>query len=77
MQLSQEKMKNLAEAFNREFGEPFMSAEYVVATQAEKDGVDTIRIKIGRREIEIDNEGNVVSAGRALSYPGIFRRRAV
>ncbi len=73
--MSYDAMRMLAEALSREFGEPFLSKDQVVAKlDKDSDGAPTIRIKIGKRDIELNSKMEVICAGTAIGYPGVFRQ---
>lgn len=71
--LSRTEIKNLADALNREFGEPFMPRDHVVALLDSHEGKPILRLKIGKREVELNSKMEVRSAGTAIGYPGVFR----
>ena len=71
-EVSSEVMKKLAEAFNREFGEPFLPKDHVVARVEDYEGKPILALKIGKRDVEINSAMEVTSAGTAIGYPGAF-----
>lgn len=62
----------LAKIINREFAPPFLEEGTVEAGYRVKKGMGYLAIRIGRRDIEIDEEGTVVGAGtRVQGKPDI------
>jgi hypothetical protein len=56
-------LEKLCEIINEQFGEPFLVKDGVSA-EMQDDG--TLSINIGRRDIQIDQNGEVVSCGTFL-----------
>jgi hypothetical protein len=65
-------MKKLVDALNREFGEPFLPKDHVVAAIDSHEGKPILRLKVGKREVELNSKMEVRSAGTAIGYPGVF-----
>lgn len=73
--LSHDEMKTLADAFNREFGRPFLPNDHVVASiEKTDDGERVLRLKVSRREIVFNNKMEMIEVGGAIGYPGIYRQ---
>jgi hypothetical protein len=66
MSLSLEK---LCEVINQNFGEPYLSKDGVSAEIIDDDGIKVLSINIGRRDVQIDAHGEVVSCGTFLGMP--------
>lgn len=60
------KLEKLVGIINREFGVPFLPKGMVKA-ELEKDG--TMHLDIGRRDIHVNDKGNVLGAGTRLDEP--------
>lgn len=60
-------LSKLKKIFDQEFGAPFLDNERVTTRIRLKNDQLLLAIKIGRRDIEIDEEGDIVGAGTMLS----------
>lgn len=57
-------LEQLCIILNREFGPPFLIENGVSAeVRTDDEGTKTLSITIGRRDIEIDETGEIVGAG--------------
>ena len=66
MSLSLEK---LCEVINQNFSEPYLSKDGVSAEIIDDNGIKVLSINIGRRDVQIDAHGEVVSCGTFLGMP--------
>jgi hypothetical protein len=62
-------LQKLCDIINEHFGEPFLVAGGVSAELVDNDGVEELSINIGRRDLTIDTNGEVVGCGTFLSMP--------
>lgn len=64
-------LEKLCEIINENFGEPFLVKDGVSAEIYETDhGVKELSINIGRRDIQINEQGEVLNAGTLMDVPG-------
>ena len=66
MSLSLEK---LCEVINENFGEPYLAKDGVSAEIIDDNGIKVLSINIGRRDVQIDEQGEVVGCGTFLGMP--------
>lgn len=59
-------LEKLVEMFNREFQPPFCP-EGLVQAKMNTDG--TMRLQVGARDVQLNEEGEVLGAGTALDFP--------
>ncbi len=59
-------LETLVEMFNREFQPPFCP-DGLVQARINEDG--TMRLQIGARDVQMNQEGDVVGAGTTMNYP--------
>ncbi len=62
------EMSVLADVLNTHFGLPFLEEGHV---RAEATDRGTLKIYIGRRDIDVDAGGNIVGAGTCIDGPPI------
>jgi hypothetical protein len=62
-------LEKLCDLLNEHFGDPFLVAGGVTAEIVNNDGVEELSISIGRRDVTIDANGEVVGCGTFLSMP--------
>ena len=62
-------LEKLCDLLNEHFGDPFLVAGGVTAKIVNNDGVEELSISIGRRDVTIDANGEVVGCGTFLSMP--------
>ena len=62
-------LQKLCEVLNEHFGEPFLVAGGVTAELIDNDGVEELSINIGRRDLTIGADGEVIGCGTFLSMP--------
>ena len=63
------ELDRLAEILNNQFGEPFLAKDGVRAEYREFEGQKELMISIGRRDIQINDAGEVVSCGTFVIMP--------
>lgn len=63
------ELERLAEILNNHFGEPFLAKDGVRAEYREHEGQKELMISIGRRDIQINETGEVVSTGTFVLMP--------
>jgi hypothetical protein len=56
-------LEKLCEIINTNFGEPFLVKDGVSAEISEYEGKKELTIAIGRRDIQIDENGELVGSG--------------
>lgn len=61
-----ESLMKLEGIFNREFASPFMQEGTVEARVTDRN---TLKLRIGPRDIEVDEHLRVIAAGTALDCP--------
>ena len=61
-------LDQLAQIFNQEFQEPFLP-DGMVQVRMNDDG--TMRLQIDRRDVHINEDGEVLGAGTALDYGSV------
>lgn len=66
MSLSLEQLRDI---FNLQFGEPYLVENGVVATLENNHEGKMLSIQIGRRDIQINDSGEVVGAGTLITMP--------
>ena len=66
MSLSLEK---LCRVINENFSEPYLAKDGVLAEIIDDDGTKVLSINIGRRDVQIDEQGEVVGCGTFLGMP--------
>ena len=59
-------LEKLKEILDEQFGEPFLPKDIVIAEIIKFDEKKELSITIGRRDIQIDEYGNVNSSGTFL-----------
>lgn len=61
-------LEKLCEVLNQNFGEPFLEEGMVSADiwEDEETGEKSLAIQIGRRDVQIDSDGQVIGAGTML-----------
>ena len=73
--LSHDEMKTLADTLNREFGRPFLPNDHVVASIEKTDDEERVlRLKVSTREIIFNNKMEMIQAGGAIGYPGVYHQ---
>ena len=63
------ELERIAEILNNHFGEPFLAKDGVRAEIREHEGQKELMIGIGRRDIQINDSGEVVSTGTFVLMP--------
>jgi len=83
MKINKKDMEKIADIFNRNFGEPFLKEGTVTVEVMSKTEYETyekpeiedpkeeyiLSFNIGRRDIQIDSNFNVISSGTMLGSP--------
>lgn len=72
-------LEKLCEIINENFNEPYLVKDGVSAEVVNDDGTKILSINIGRRDVQIDENGEVVSCGTFLGIAGdtlIFNEEA-
>ena len=63
-------LEQLAEILAREFGAPFLEEGFVFSgIHVDEEGNKSLHLRIGPRDIEIDEEGNMLGNGTLLGEP--------
>ena len=62
-------LEKLCTVLNEHFGEPFLAAGGVSAELVDNDGEQELSITIGRRDITIGADGEVLDTGTFVSMP--------
>ena len=63
-------LEKLCEVINEHFGEPFLIKDGVSAeVDIDADGTKTLSINIGRRDVQIDENGEIVGCGTFIAMP--------
>jgi len=64
-------LEKLAEIINENFGEPFLVKDGVFAEVIDEDdeAEPSLCLTIGRRDIQINSEGEVLGSGTCVSMP--------
>jgi hypothetical protein len=65
-------LKQLQKIIDPNFSEPFLKEGIVTTKLYQKDKKERLRITIGRRDISIDENGDIVSAGILLIHGADF-----
>ena len=65
-------LEQLAEIISREFGPPFLEEGFIfTGVLIDEEGNKTLHLRIGPRDIQIDEEGNVLGGSTLLGEPVI------